>query len=301
MSDEFEKISSESDNETETSFILKRDIYNHNGALLLAKGQKISMAAKRKLERLGIFSSSEMNGNNDAIFSALSIQNQPSETVLIPIIHGYGLRKGMHKNFLTVHSSKILTSIIFESKDKPWWVLINAMINYSEFLYTHSIDVAMLSLILAEELKYHDDKQWNVGLGAFLHDIGKVFLPESSIHESGSMTENEKLQLQEHCKIGANSLKIFNFDHVCLDIVLHHHGNIEGSELSELHQELEDEELSQEAQIVMVADVFDNLTSEQMNRSAHTIDEAINILKMDKKKYPQNMVLILEKIFSGIS
>ncbi len=161
------------------------------------------------------------------------------------------------------------------------------MINYSEFLYTHSIDVAMISLILAGEMKYHDDMQWNIGIGAFLHDIGKVFLPDLGIHESGSRNENDKLYLQEHCKIGANSLKIFDFSDVCLDIVLHHHGKTEKSG-----------EISKEAQIVMIADAFDNLTSEQMNRSAYTIEEAIDILKMDEKKYPQNLLLMLERIFS---
>lgn len=293
MSKDAKEKNSEFFEEQGTSFILKKDIYDNNGTLLLAKGQAISMSTKRKLEDVGVFPIPQKKGNKVASSQASSTPKEAADKVLLPIIHSFGARKGIHTIYLTELPSRVLTSIVFESKEKPWWVLINAMIQHSEFLYTHSIDVAMLSLLLAEQLGYSEERQWNLALGAFLHDIGKFLLPEANINHSMSMTRQEKLHLQQHCEIGANSLKIFNLAAVCSEIVLHHHEHMDGSGYP---QGLTGSAISQEAQIVMISDVFDNMTSEQVGWPTRTIEGAIQMLKSNQKKYPQSLVSLLEKI-----
>jgi len=292
MFNDSDQIDSAFFDEQGSGYFLKKDVYDDNGNLLLAKGRKITSATKRKLENMGVFRIQKPD-NSAAMAGVIPAKSKQTPDTLVPTIQSFGRRKSIYNDHITQRPYRILTSIVFESRSNPWWVLVNAMIDYSEPLYTHSIDVAMISLMLAAELGYSNHEQWNLGLGAFLHDIGKVLLPKSIIKKQDAMMDTEPFYIQQHCELGANSLKLFDLAKECTDIVLHHHEHLDGSGYPE---GLKNNEISKEAQIVMVADVLDNLSSTRPNRSAYTIDAAINVLKNDKRKYPQNLVLMLEKI-----
>lgn len=296
MSNYSDEIISEFFNEQGYDCYLKKDIYDNNGRLLLAKGQKVRKTTKIKLENMGFFQAEKLENLNHKTCTIPATVNHPPEAILFPIIQTFVLRKNIYDNHITEQPYRILTSIIFESKSEPWWGIVNAMINYSEYLYTHSIDVAMIALILAVELGYSDNEQWNLGLGAFLHDIGKLLIPKSIKQRPGNMAGVEKFHIRQHCELGANFLNIFDLAKQCTDIVLHHHERLDGSGYP---QGLKKDEISQEVQIVMVADVLDDLSLAKPHRSTHTINSAINMLKNDKEKYPQDLLMMLERILQS--
>lgn len=268
--------------EQESDWFTKKDIYDHSGRLLLSKGQRITGETKRKLQKLGVFLPEKSDDLDDK-----------PDAILAQAVQTFGARKNIRNAHITEQTYRILTAIAFESKDKPWWMYVNALSNYVEWIYTHSIDVAMISLMVAIELGYSDKELWDLGLGAFLHDIGKLLVPKSIIQKPGPLTDMEMFTIQQHCELGMSSLKPFNLPKECTDIVLQHHEHLDGSGYP---QGLKGNEITRNAQIVMIAEILDGISSPRPYKQAQTIYAAINILTSDERKYPQELVFILANV-----
>lgn len=129
-------------------FITNKDIRNKDGILLLSKNQEVDDDDLKKLRKYGKIDSESSNKlefeSNNSIQKNLSTE----------IITSFAARKNIFNEHVLEKPNKILNSIIFESRNEPWWININALINYVSRMYTHSIDVAIMSLIIAVELGY---------------------------------------------------------------------------------------------------------------------------------------------------
>ncbi|MEA4846345.1 MAG: HD domain-containing phosphohydrolase [Clostridiaceae bacterium] len=263
-------------------YLSKEDIYDENGILLLCKGQKMTDAVIAKLKRFGSYKSEEPV-DPDA----------KQKVVSSPVIQTFGARKNIRNDRILEYPNKILSTIIFESKTKPWWIYVNALSNYVDWIYTHSIDVAIISLMIAVELGYNDEELWNMGLGAFLHDIGKLLVPKPIIQKPGRLTDMEMVYMRQHCELGMSSLEPFCLPKKCTDIVLQHHERLDGSGYP---KGLRGDEICRNARIVMIADAADAITSGRPYKQPRKIDAAIKILRNEKEKYSQELITLLEKI-----
>ena len=153
-----------------------------------------------------------------------------------------------------------------------------------------ALDVAMLSMMMAVEMGYDEQKLYNVGLGAFLHDIGKLLVPKSILEKPGDLSEIEAACVRQHCELGKSSLQGFNFPKDITDIVLQHHERLDGSGYPD---GLKDNEISFDAKIVMIADTFDILTSYLPCKKPDNISTAFIKLKVEKEKYSQELISVL--------
>ena len=258
------------------------DIYDKNGILLLAKGQKTTDAVIAKLKKLGSYNPEEPT-NFDV-----------KQRVVTPsLAQAFGEKMNIRDGRVLKYPNKVLSTIIFESKTKPWWIHVNALSNYVDWLYTHSIDVAIISLMIAEELGYTDEELWNIGLGAFLHDVGKLLIPKLIIQKPGSLNDMEMVYIRQHCELGMSSLEPYCLPKECTDIVLQHHERLDGSGYP---KGLKGDEICRNARIAMIADAVDAITSGRPYKQAQEMDAAIKILRSDEEKYSQELVSLLEKI-----
>lgn len=264
------------------NFTNEKNIYDKNGRLLLAKGQKITNDVMDKLEKLKKYEQeSQTNPNvNQSVVTSQSTQ------ALIE-------RMNIRNNLVIEYPNKILSAIIFESKTKPWWIFVNALSNYVDWIYTHSIDVAMISLMIAVELGYNDKELWNIGLGAFLHDVGKLLIPKPIIQKAGPLNDMEMVHFRQHCELGMASLEPFCFPKECTDIILQHHERLDGSGYP---KGLNGDEICRNARIVMIADVVDAITSYRPYKSPQELGTVIKILRSDEGKYSEEFISVLERI-----
>ncbi|MGI6085363.1 MAG: HD-GYP domain-containing protein [Acetivibrionales bacterium] len=267
-----------------SKYILEEDIYARNGTLLLSKGNIVTEDTIAKLKRHGIYLFILEKPNNYG-----AAHNIVSDKV----IQTFGERKNIRNNCIFEHPNKILSSILFESKAKPWWICVNALTNSVEWIYTHSIDVAIISLMIAMELGFNDDRLWNIGLGAFLHDIGKLLVPKKILQKPGPLTDIEKYYIRQHCELGMSSIEPLCLPKECTDIILQHHERLDGSGYP---KGLKGDEICLNSKIVMVADSVDAITSDRPYRQGRKIDEAIKALKSDGEKYSIKIISVLEKI-----
>ena len=115
-------------------------------------------------------------------------------------------------------------------------------------------------------------------LATALHDVGKIGVPDGILLKPGSLSPDEYAAMQRHAQIGYQLLAGSTSEllRVAADIALTHHEWWDGSGYP---RGLQGEEISEEARIAAVADVFDALTSNRVYRPALPFDEAIAMMR----------------------
>lgn len=124
-----------------------------------------------------------------------------------------------------------------------------------------------------------DEKQIKIlDVAAVIHDIGKVGTPELILNKPGSLSSEEFQVMQEHPEMGAKIIRPIGALKDCLDPVLHHHEKMDGSGYPD---GLKGDEISMEARIVAVADIFDALYTKRPYREALDISTVREIIEKD--------------------
>ncbi|MGI6733294.1 MAG: HD-GYP domain-containing protein [Anaerovoracaceae bacterium] len=275
-----------------SGYYITKDIYNKRGMLLIRKGQKVSSKVMSKLMRLKNHDPEILDDRHD-IQGAVFDPDNKQRDILTPTTKEFGAKMNISDYHILEKPNKVLNTIIFESKTEPWWIYVNALGNYVDWLYTHSIDVAIISMMMAERLGYGDEELYNIGFGALLHDVGKLLVPKSILEKPESLTDMERFCIRQHCELGVSSLEGFNIPKEFMDMVMQHHERLDGSGYP---KGLKEDEIGLNAKIAMVADAVDAITSYRPYRGAQNMDAAIKMLRDDKEKYPQELVSLLEKI-----
>jgi putative nucleotidyltransferase with HDIG domain len=142
----------------------------------------------------------------------------------------------------------------------------------------HVWRVSQLSKLLALEYGMNDDDAIRVSLGGYLHDIGKVGIPDTVLGKQGKLTNEEFEIIKTHPSIGANLVREHPLGLLVMDVVQHHHERLDGRGYPD---GLGGSDISIPARLVSIADAFDALTSSRPYRQGMTIDEAIRILKSE--------------------
>lgn len=162
------------------------------------------------------------------------------------------------------------------SQDTGYGLLLSAAKSYDEYTYFHMVNVCLLSVALGEALGLRRDQVLVLGLGALLHDIGKVYVPEDVLRATGSLDEEQWRLVQRHPIDGAGLLLSTGAGlfHPAAAVVLEHHAGYDGGGYPEIHGHGQ----SPASRVVAVADCFDAVTSRRPYREPLSRHEALGIL-----------------------
>jgi diguanylate cyclase (GGDEF)-like protein/putative nucleotidyltransferase with HDIG domain len=136
----------------------------------------------------------------------------------------------------------------------------------------HSQKVSAYAALIAEAMGMSDTEVEEVRLGAVLHDIGKVAIPESILNKSGPLNPDEWDIMKSHVTFGAKILDPLAPLARIREMVLHHHEFFDGSGYPSA---LCGEQIPLGARIIAVADAFDTITSDRTYKKARTAAEAL--------------------------
>jgi putative nucleotidyltransferase with HDIG domain len=139
----------------------------------------------------------------------------------------------------------------------------------------HSERVSALSVAVGRQMELSDQDVEVLRLGALLHDIGKVGVPDDVLRKTTALTPDEFETIKRHPALGARILRSVPFLAPHIPIVELHHERPDGSGYP--HQ-LQGEEIPVLARIVHVTDAFDAMTSARAYRPARSTAEAIREL-----------------------
>ncbi len=161
----------------------------------------------------------------------------------------------------------------------------------------HSQAVANYAVAVAHALELSAEDVEQVRLAAFLHDIGKIGIPESILCKNGPLNEREWEIMKQHPVIGARQIlaPVSALKDV-IPMVEFHHENWDGSGYP---SGLAGEAIPLGARIVSIVDAFHGLTSDRSYRKALTVIEAKGILESGSgTKWDPNLLQVFFKILN---
>ncbi|HXJ07136.1 MAG TPA: HD domain-containing phosphohydrolase [Candidatus Acidoferrum sp.] len=140
----------------------------------------------------------------------------------------------------------------------------------------HSRRVCRYSLEIARALGWSVNQLENLARGAYLHDIGKLGIPDGILLKPGPLTVEERKVMQRHVQIGFDLIKDIDFLSDASEIVLMHHERYAGGGYP---RGLSGSEILLSARIFAIADTLDAITSDRPYRRASTFEEAREIIR----------------------
>ncbi|MFQ6013714.1 MAG: HD-GYP domain-containing protein, partial [Thermoplasmata archaeon] len=170
---------------------------------------------------------------------------------------------------------KSMVDGIFEHKDA---LLALTMIkSYDEYLFTHSINVGILSTALGHFLGLAKETLFELALGAFLHDLGKVNWPDDLLLKPRGLSDEEWAYVKRHPIDGVGIVeKMGNTNPVTLAAIGEHHIGFDRRGYPSPDPAREPTFLSA---IVTIADAYDAMTTTRPYRDAMEPTEAIKRLR----------------------
>jgi putative nucleotidyltransferase with HDIG domain len=147
---------------------------------------------------------------------------------------------------------------------------------------THGLRVARYSLLLARGLGMTDAKLLtDIERGAYLHDIGKIGVPDHILRKNGALTDEERAEMMRHPEIGRRMVMDIGFLKGAVPIVYSHHERTDGKGYP---RGLAGEEIPVEARVFAVADALDAMISERPYRAPMPIQTARAIIAEETGK-----------------
>src|SRR5580704_9402358 len=139
----------------------------------------------------------------------------------------------------------------------------------------HSERVCRYSLELARALGWSEKQLGSLARGAYLHDIGKLGIPDGILLKPGPLTQDERTVMQRHAQIGFDLVADIAFLADAAELVLTHHERYDGSGYP---RGLKADEILPAARIFAVADSFDAITSDRPYRRASSFASGRDII-----------------------
>ena len=140
----------------------------------------------------------------------------------------------------------------------------------------HTFRVTGLAVRLASALGLRGEELLNVRRGAFLHDIGKLNVPDSILHKGGKLSEADMAVIRTHPKIAYDMLKNIGFPKPALEIPYCHHERWDGTGYP---RGLKGEQIPFSARLFAVVDVYDAMTTNRSYRAAMPREDVILYLR----------------------
>ncbi len=259
--------------------VLAKSLYGAGGVLLLKSGEKlqsqhIAHLARRGFQGVYIF---DKLSEEIEIESVIDDELRNSAAMAVEEAFARSGTGGLNRETL----GRVKTSVrdiveeIVENRD--------AMVNmidlksYDTYTYYHSVDVGVLSVVVGVALGMKTKALYKLGLGALMHDIGKVFIDSSIIRKADCLTNEEYAQVKKHPELGYGYLagSGLDFPVSALTGVLQHHERMDGSGYP---KGLTDGGIEKMSRIISVADVYDAMTSDRPYRQALMPSEAMEYL-----------------------
>jgi putative nucleotidyltransferase with HDIG domain len=160
----------------------------------------------------------------------------------------------------------------------------------------HSERVALYSIAIAEELGLAHEQRMALEISAYLHDIGKIGVPEEILLKPGRLSDAEMAEMRHHPLIGANILKPVTFPWPITPVVRHHHEHYDGSGYP---AGLRADEIPLLARILSVADAFEAMTSDRPYRSGRSVEDAIEELKRcSGQQFDPRVVVVFSELLA---
>lgn len=154
-----------------------------------------------------------------------------------------------------------------------WLTLLK---NKDEYTSIHSLNVCILALCFGRSIGLSKLQLVELGLGALLHDIGKLKVPLEVLNKPGKLTSEEYQVMKKHTVFGYDLLK--NHNELCLDslaVIKNHHERLDGHGYP---NKLQEHQIGFYPKLVSIVDVYDAISSKRVYHEQITPYDAVNYI-----------------------
>lgn len=251
-----------------------KSIFNEAGKVLIQEGVQLS---PRMIERL-----------LDLHISKVYIQDQKTEGIVAESILSDQTKqmalKTIHDNFNIIVKSNPKNMVISSGEmSKSFRQTVKAILSdikghkkaisvltdvcsHDQYTFQHSLNVTIYTLAIASKYSFTEQQLIEIGLGAILHDVGKIMVPYNILAKPDSLNDEEFEMIKKHPIDGFNILrKMEGIPLLCAHCAYQHHERLNGSGYP---RGIGEKDIHLYAKIIGIADVFDALTSDRSYRKA---------------------------------
>ncbi len=140
----------------------------------------------------------------------------------------------------------------------------------------HCDRVAKYAVALAKDVGLDGEQLEVIKHGSWLHDCGKIGVPERVLNFPGRLNEDDMESVMQHPRWGAEVARQAKMSEGVINIILYHHEQYSGTGYP---SGLKGDNIPIEARIVAIADVFDALYTDRPYRKAYSFERVLDILK----------------------
>jgi HD-GYP domain-containing protein (c-di-GMP phosphodiesterase class II) len=274
---------------------LAKPIYQQTGSNILLNNGCTNLPAYRdKLIKLGIHyiyvedSCSKGIEINDVISENTRIK---SRKIIYDVM--YNVMKGKNINMRQVNSAveNMMQDIL---QNEEILISLSDIRTNDEYTFGHSVNVAVLALVLGKALHYNKYKLKKLGVGALLHDLGKIKIPPEILNKPGKLTPEEFHIIEEHTKLGFDTVKSdWGISPLSRTVILAHHEKMDGTGYP---RGVKGEDIHEFARIVAICDVFDALSANRCYSPKWPIEQVVAYLVENSgSQFDENLVNIFIK------
>lgn len=263
---------------------LARPILSDKGQILIQKNVTLTDKMIERLLQLDV----SLVYINDELSEGITIESPIPEALKTESIQtvkslflDYKSQGHQQKSYLFQHANSKLTPLVDEIINQIQHTdyllsMVSDIFISDDFLFEHSINVTIYAVALANELNLSNREIRQLGIGAMLHDIGKIFIPEEIIKKPGRLSEEEFSIIKSHTELGFDFLRqVKDLPLLIAHCAYQHHERLDGTGYP---RGIKEDSIHTFGKILAIADVFDAVTSHRVYRSAMLPEEGLEIL-----------------------
>jgi HD-GYP domain-containing protein (c-di-GMP phosphodiesterase class II) len=268
-------------NDVCTGDVIAKDIYNSSGVMLIPKGTVFSDRQYMYLEEVGI---NEVFIEDDEQVDIDVLENYQKKLHIDDIIYEKTriqaqkqikktmIRLGAMSRINVSEINALIENIIeqlFSQKDLI--LTLSRLRSIDNYTYEHSVNVCILSLIVGIDFNLDKGDLKSLGIGAILHDIGKVAISEDILKKPSKLTSEEFKEIEKHTNYGYEIIINSNIAEKAAHIALYHHEKYDGTGYNE---SLKGKAIPFFSRIVAIADVYDAISNDRVYKRKMAPDKA---------------------------
>ena len=217
-----------------------------------------------------------LTGHTDVELAKVSLQRGASDFVTkpvnsreLPIV----IERNLTRRRLEVARLKEREAqVLFEALK----ALASAVDAKDQYTARHSMRVTRLSMVLADAMGLTSDEKYVLELSAWMHDVGKIGVPDHILTKSSRLTPQEFEVMKAHAAIGGEIVGQIEELMRVADVIRHHHERLDGRGYPD---GLRGEAIPLLSRIIFIADCFEAMTSDRSYRRGPGRMEALTELR----------------------
>jgi putative nucleotidyltransferase with HDIG domain len=265
--------------------VLADDVITSNGIVLVGQGTMITREHLQSFDKFGIEAMDirvvanivdEESVSPPKLTPAQSKLMDDTQEKIEDFVDFIRKREEIPMETLERHIVPYVEEICCETN---FYAILAHLKEHDDYIYRHSLGVSILANHMAKWMKFSATDTQALITAALVYDIGMTLLPRELLNKRGLYTVEEMKQIQQHTVQGYELLsKTSRLDPRIATVALQHHERMDGSGYpNRLHKD----QISVEARIIGMLDVYMAMTSKRTYRSAHPVNVVLQLMQLE--------------------